>query len=138
MDTAQQQALTNTLTILTNVINNIERECPATGYPVIGSANKVQAGKICITTLTDAKKADFLQKMLRWRNFNSLLDMTLPNKQAYAAKHGYSLYDESDSLDTTRPPSWSKITARRCPLPSRGCSCVFSGANEAGGSSCRL
>ena len=104
-------------------INDIPRECPATGYPVI--ANKEQAGKICITTLTDAKKADPLQKMLRWRNFNNLLDMTLPNKEAYAKKHGYYLFDESDSLDTTRPPSWSKIKAAQRLLNEENCDWVF-------------
>lgn len=104
-------------------INFIDRECPATGYPVLGT--KGSAGKICITTLTDAKKADPLQKMLRWRNFNSLLEMTLPNKEAYAKKHGYYVFDESDSLDTTRPPSWSKIKAAQRLLTEEDCDWVF-------------
>ena len=106
-------------------INYIERTCPEPGYSVIGTENKEQAGKICITTLTDAKKADPLQKMLRWRNFNSLLDMTWPNKQAYAQKHGYYLFDESDSLDTNRPPSWSKIKAAQRLLTEENCDWVF-------------
>eukprot|EP00977_Amphora_coffeiformis_P022855 scaffold11639_cov172-Amphora_coffeaeformis.AAC.32 len=104
-------------------INDIERVCPKTGYPVI--EKKEDAGKICITTLTDSKKADSLQKMLRWRNFNSLLDMTWPNKEAYARKHGYYLFDESDSLDTTRPPSWSKIKAAQRLLTEENCDWVF-------------
>ena len=102
-------------------INHIERQCPATGYPVVKS--KQEAGKICITTLTDAKKADPLQNMLRWRNFNSLLEMTWPNKEAYAKKHGYYLFDESDSLDTSRPPSWSKIKAAQRLLTKENCDC---------------
>ena len=105
-------------------INDIERVCPETGYPVLTN-NKQAAGKICITTLTDAKKADPLQKMLRWRNFNSLLDMTWPNKEAYAKKHGYYLFDESDSLDTSRPPSWSKIRAAQRLLEEEACDWVF-------------
>ena len=104
-------------------INHIERQCPPTGYPVIQS--KSEAGKICITTLTDAKRADPLQNMLRWRNFNSLLEMTWPNKEAYAKKHGYYLFDESNSLDTSRPPSWSKIKAAQRLLTEEKCDWVF-------------
>jgi mannan polymerase II complex MNN10 subunit len=37
--------------------------------------------------------------------------MTWPNKQAYCTKHGYQLFDSSNVLDNSRPPSWSKIKA---------------------------
>eukprot|EP00523_Entomoneis_sp_CCMP467_P002313 CAMPEP_0168751266 /NCGR_PEP_ID=MMETSP0724-20121128/17732_1 /TAXON_ID=265536 /ORGANISM="Amphiprora sp., Strain CCMP467" /LENGTH=322 /DNA_ID=CAMNT_0008799379 /DNA_START=8 /DNA_END=976 /DNA_ORIENTATION=- len=100
----------NTVKLYKSPINDIYRECAKPDYEMI-DPNSVPANKICITTLTDAKKADTMQRLLRWRNFNSLLEMTWPNKKAYAKKHGYSLFDESDSLDTTRPPSWSKIRA---------------------------
>jgi mannan polymerase II complex MNN10 subunit len=103
-------------------INDIARECPATGYPVLGDKGKL---KICLTTLTDAKAGSAWQKMLRWRNFDSLLDMTWPNKQTYVEKHGYHLYDESQSLDRNRPPSWSKIRAAQRLLKEERCDWVF-------------
>jgi hypothetical protein len=113
----------NTIDWVKAPINDIARECPATDYPVV--ATKADAGKICITTLTDAKKADPLQKLLRWRSFDNLLEMTWPNKEAYAKKHGYHLFDESDTLDTSRPPSWSKIKAAKRLLEEENCDWVF-------------
>lgn len=104
-------------------LNDYERTCPAPKYPVVGRDGKKP--KICLTTLTDAKAGGALQNMLRFRNFNSLLDMTWPNKQKYAEKHGYYLFDESGSLDTTRPPSWSKIRAARRLLTKENCDWVF-------------
>jgi hypothetical protein len=76
-------------------INDIERVCPQPEYAVLGSSSTATKPKICITTLTDAAKADALQRLVRWRNFNSLLDMTWPNKQKYCRKHGYYLFNES-------------------------------------------
>ena len=115
----------NTTTLIKSPINGIARDCPKPTYPVIESRNNyLDARKICMSTLTDAKNADTLQRLVRWRNFDNLLEMTWPNKQAYVKKHGYSLFDESDSLDTTRPPSWSKIVAAKRLLTQEDCDWV--------------
>jgi mannan polymerase II complex MNN10 subunit len=132
-------------------INDMYRECPAPQYPTLtlgstgaggsagtggGSAGAAGAaatagskqdagGKICMTTLTDAKAGSPLQRFVRWRNFDSLLEMTWPNKQAYADKHGYYLFNESDTLDKSRPPSWSKIKAAQRLLNEENCDWVF-------------
>ena len=113
----------NTTTLIKSPISNVVRECPNPKYDLIGR-NDVEARKICICTLTDAKKADALQRLVRWRNFDNLLEMTWPNKKAYAKKHGYSLFDESDTLDTSRPPSWSKIRAAQRLLTQEQCEWV--------------
>lgn len=109
-------------------INDIERECPGPKYPVVGRSNNNSTKKlnICITTLTDEAKADILQRLIRWRDFNNLLDLTWPNKQNYCHKHGYQLFNESrTSLDTSRPPSWSKIRAAQRLLKEEQCDWVF-------------
>lgn len=67
--------------------------------------------KICITTLTDQKSPSTFQRFVRWRNFDGILDLTWPNKQMYAKKHQYHLFDGSRHIDTSRPPAWSKIKA---------------------------
>ena len=103
--------------------NYIDRVCPAPSYVTNPEAYANQ--KICITTLTDSAKGDLLQRLVRWRNFDALLEMTWPNKQKYATKHGYHLFDESKSLDTSRPPSWSKIKAVRRLLMEEHCDWVF-------------
>ena len=116
----------NTQTLVKAPINDIERDCPAPDYPVLQMSDyDTKKLKICLTTLTDTLKADAWHKLLRWRNFDNLLEMTWPNKQRYAAKHGYHLYDESDALDTSRPPSWSKIRAARRLLTEEHCDWVF-------------
>ena len=93
-------------------IQFIERECPEPSYETLEQVGQhVDPSKVCLTTLTDQQKADWFQSLFKWRQFNDLLPMTWPNKQAYAAKHGYQLYDSSDLLDNSRPPSWSKIKA---------------------------
>lgn len=112
-------------------INDIVRVCPQPVYAVLSSSTQAAAAasirkpKICITTLTDAAKADALQRLVRWRNFDSLLDMTWPNKDKYCRKHGYDLFNESMTLDTSRPPSWSKILAVRRLLTEEKCEWVF-------------
>jgi mannan polymerase II complex MNN10 subunit len=106
-------------------INDIYRECPKPSYPTLSVDKYKDAGKICMTTLTDAKAGSPLQRFVRWRNFDSLLEMTWPNKQAYADKHGYYLFNESDTLDKWRPPSWSKIKAAQRLLNEEGCDWVF-------------
>lgn len=103
-------------------INYIERPCPSPDYEL---EQKSLNAKICITTLTDAKSADVLQRLVRWRNFDHLLEMTWPNKQNYASKHSYHLFDESRNLDRARPPSWSKIKAARRLLTEEKCDWVM-------------
>ena len=106
-------------------INDIYRECAKPPYPTLSPETFKDAGKICMTTLTDAKAGSPLQRFVRWRNFDSLLEMTWPNKQAYADKHGYYLFNESDTLDKSRPPSWSKIKAAQRLLNEEDCDWVF-------------
>lgn len=111
--------------------NFIERECPAPDYAVLGvvvgssSSNIENKPRICLTTLTDAAHADALQRLVRFRDFNSLLSMTWPNKKNYCRKHGYHLFDESMSLDNSRPPSWSKIRAVQRLLREEACDWVL-------------
>eukprot|EP00198_Chlamydomonas_reinhardtii_P012687 XP_001702024.1 predicted protein [Chlamydomonas reinhardtii] len=59
----------------------------------------------------------------RAAQFSGLLDITGPNKQQYAALHGYRYVDASDLLDRSRPASWSKILAVLSVLDS--CDWVF-------------
>lgn len=114
-------------------INDIPRECPPPEYPVVGRPSSTSSSsssnhsnpKICITTLTDAEEADWWQRLVRWRDFGNLLDMTWPNKQRYCAKHGYKLFNESAQLDNSRPPSWSKIRAARRLLTEEDCDWVY-------------
>lgn len=112
----------NTRVLVKAPINDIARECPKPNYPI---ATSTSPSKICITTLTDSQKADPLQRLIRWRNFDSLLQMTWPNKESYVKKHGYYLFDESTNLDTSRPPSWSKIRAAKRLLTEEKCDWVF-------------
>lgn len=115
----------NHMILLKAPLNDIERECPSPKYPVVGRNATDRQPNICITTLTDETQADWWQRLVRWRDFNSLLDLTWPNKQQYCEKHGYQLFDESNSLDKNRPPSWSKIRATRRLLTEEKCDWVF-------------
>ena len=116
----------NNKDLLKAPINDIERECPAPKYPVVGqNISSTARRKICMTTLTDASQADWFQRLVRWRNFNNLLDLTWPNKQRYCEKHGYQLFNESHSLDKSRPPSWSKIRAAQRLLTEEDCEYVL-------------
>jgi galactosyl transferase GMA12/MNN10 family len=67
--------------------------------------------KICLTSLTDQKLPSRLQRFMRWRNFDGIMDLTRPNKETYCQKHGYHCFDGSDHHDASRPPAWSKIRA---------------------------
>ena len=89
-------------------ITYMERPCEFPQYETIQDAS---AGRICITTLTDAKSSSWYQRFIRWRNFDGILELTWQNKIDYARKHGYELFDASDLIDTSRPPAWSKILA---------------------------
>jgi hypothetical protein len=114
-------------------IAHVERKCPAPSYQTLSQQQQQQAipvgnsnnQKICLTTLTDEKQKSLATKFLGWRNFDGLLELTWKNKQDYADKHGYHLYNESDMLDQSRPPSWSKIVAVERLLREENCTWVF-------------
>jgi galactosyl transferase GMA12/MNN10 family len=130
----------------------MERTCPKPDYPTLkmndrddhdmsqGQLNNANGNgtestivqtrweaspSICIVTLTDEKKKSLVTRFFGWRNFDGLLDLTWDNKLQYATKHGHRLYDESDRVDPTRPPSWSKILAVRRLLTEEACDWVF-------------
>jgi hypothetical protein len=65
--------------------------------------------RVCLTTLTDSRSTNRIQRFFRWRNFDGILELTWQNKYAYAVKHGYSFYDGSKDIDGSRPPAWSKV-----------------------------
>jgi hypothetical protein len=114
-------------------IAHVERKCPAPSYQTLSQqqqqkqpiSNSNNNQKICLTTLTDEKQKSMATKFLGWRNFDGLLELTWKNKQDYADKHGYHLYNESDMLDKSRPPSWSKIVAVERLLREENCTWVF-------------
>lgn len=88
-------------------ITYMERPCQSPQYETLKKASS----SICITTLTDSKSTSILQRLLRWRNFDGIKELTWQNKMDYAVKHGYRLFDGSDLIDSSRPPAWSKILA---------------------------
>jgi hypothetical protein len=109
-------------------ITYISRQCPLVQYETLTSTTTTaditdaitststtstnnNNLRICITTLTDQQSPSYFQRFIRWRNFDGLLDLTWPNKQAYADKYGYYLFDGSVQIDPSRPPAWSKIKA---------------------------
>jgi len=106
-------------------IVSVERKCPAPSYQTLSNEATTKTEKICLTTLTDEKSKSMATKYLGWRNFDGLLQLTWKNKADYAAKHGYYLFDESDMLDKSRPPSWSKIRATQRLLQEENCTWVF-------------
>ena len=85
----------------------------------------LQKPKICLATLTDEGRKSRAVRYFGWRNFDGLLKLTEPNKQAYADRHGYHWFDESAVLDVSRPPSWSKIKAAQRLLNEEHCDWVF-------------
>jgi galactosyl transferase GMA12/MNN10 family len=98
--------------------------CPAQKY--ILQKKPIDPHDICLTTLTDEAGAGWYQQLFRLRNFDNLLDITWENKRRYADQHGYRLFNESQrSLDTTRPPSWSKTRAVKRLLLEEKCEWVF-------------
>lgn len=54
--------------------------------------------KIAIVTLFD-------------KNYETLANLSLPNKIDYANKHNYDFIYFNDTLDESRPPQWSKVKA---------------------------
>ena len=104
-------------------ITYMPRECDAPNYATI--LHREEAGKICVTTLTDARNYSPVQRFLRWRNFDGILELTWHNKWEYARKHEYNFYDGSDWMDTSRPPAWSKIKAVQHLLEEEKCDWVM-------------
>lgn len=104
-------------------ITYMNRTCPAFLYEKLSDERDV--GKICITSLTDQKSPGRFQRFIRWRNFDGILDLTWPNKEAYAKKYGYHLVDGSRHIDTSRPPAWSKIKAVKHLLDNEHCDWVM-------------
>jgi len=105
-------------------ITYMQRTCPPpTTYLPLTAAEKKDggdnassstttlAGRVCITTLTDSKSPSAFQRLLRWRNYDGILEQTWPNKARYADRHGYVLFDGSALIEPSRPPAWSKIRA---------------------------
>ncbi len=103
-------------------IHTLPRVCPEPTYTTL---SRRETPKICLTTLTDEQQNSWLQRWIRWRDFDGLLAMTWKNKLDYANKYGYFLFDESAHLDTSRPPSWSKIKAARRLLMDENCTWVW-------------
>lgn len=46
-------------------------------------------------------------------NYQDLANVSIPNFISYAAKHGHDLIFFDQTIDTTRPPQWSKVKAVR-------------------------
>ena len=90
-------------------ITYMHRQCPAAHYTTL--SKNATLPKICLTTLTDHQSPSKFQRFIRWRNFDGILDLTWQNKQQYADRHGYTLYDGSVHIDPSRPPAWSKVKA---------------------------
>ncbi|GKY93904.1 hypothetical protein MPSEU_000357300 [Mayamaea pseudoterrestris] len=111
-------------------ITYMQRQCPAPQYELMTqqASNEQEkatdtlqstnnnAPSICLVTFTDAQSPSWIQKLIRWRNYAGILELTWPNKLAYATKHNYQLFDHSRYLDTSRPPAWSKIPAMQALL----------------------
>ena len=110
-------------------IATIPRPCPLPEYELRSAAtNEPQQSSnlsICLTTLTDEASKSWQTKLLGWRNFDGLLQLTWDNKQRYCDKHGYRWFDESALLDPSRPPSWSKTRAVQRLLREESCDWVF-------------
>ncbi|KAG0584839.1 hypothetical protein M758_3G242000 [Ceratodon purpureus] len=82
--------------------NDLGRRCS----PRRGSAPEhFQRFKFAMVTCSDGSST------IPGRSFEGVMEMVAPNKKAYVKRHGYDFIDASSLLDTTRPPSWSKILA---------------------------
>jgi galactosyl transferase GMA12/MNN10 family len=102
-------------------IVHIPRQCPALSYVSITEQLQEMEQQqlplppppvICLTTLTDHASQSSLQRFIRWRNFDSILNLTMSNKQAYVDRRAnYYLFDGSHLIDTSRPPAWTKVLA---------------------------
>lgn len=82
--------------------NDLGRQCSSRR----GSAPEhFQGFKFAMVTCSDGSST------IPGRSFEGVMEMVAPNKKAYVKRHGYDFIDASSLLDTTRPPSWSKILA---------------------------
>jgi mannan polymerase II complex MNN10 subunit len=82
--------------------NDLGRRCS----PRRGNApEQFQRFKFAMVTCSDGSST------IPGRSFEGVMEMVAPNKKAYVKRHGYDFIDASSLLDTTRPPSWSKILA---------------------------
>ena len=106
-------------------IMNIQRPCPSIDSMYTTVAAAQEKPHICLTTLTDCQSQSTWQRMLRCRDFDGVAKLTFPNLQAYVNRHGYTLRDASDLIDTSRPPAWSKIKAVQFMLNANDCDWVF-------------
>lgn len=88
--------------------NNLGRQCFETP---IEDRDSLKRFKIAMVTCSDESGTN------PKRSFQGLMKLVEPNKRSYAERHGYDFIDESDIVDKTRPPSWSKILAVRKNLP---------------------
>jgi mannan polymerase II complex MNN10 subunit len=106
-------------------ITYMTRQCSSPNFATLLHPAQEEVGKICITTLTDARRHSTTHHFVRWRNFDGILELTWENKLHYAQKHNYFLYDASDHMDTSRPPAWSKIKAVQYLLQEEQCDWVM-------------
>jgi hypothetical protein len=109
-------------------ITYMQRQCPSPKYDLLRQEEQIKTNKepsesslssspsICLVTFTDSQSPSWIQRIIRWRNYAGILELTWPNKLAYAEKHGYQLFDHSKYLDISRPPAWSKIPAMQALL----------------------
>lgn len=115
-------------------IAHIERTCPAPNYRTLQDElekqedfDQFRTTTICLTTLTDEGNGRrWMDYLFAWRNYDGIRDLTWPNKQQYADKHGYHFYDQSKILakDTSRQSSWSKVPAVQQLLQTTNCSWI--------------
>lgn len=87
---------------------------PATEYEVShGTSGNAEAQR---TTLTDVKGKELKTRFIGWRNFDGILKLTWENKANTTMLQNMAiicLMNQSDQLDKSRAPSWSKILAVR-------------------------
>lgn len=113
----------------------LERPCPSPSYDLLTATPEGREAasklKLCITTLTDEKTqhslgiSSWIRRIIRWRNYDNILEFTWASKQAYAKKHGYHLFDGSDLVQKGRPAQWSKIKAVQRLLTEEKCDWVL-------------
>lgn len=107
------------------VAHTIQRDCTAVDYNTLLPTSVTDPSKICITTLTDTHEVSSWRRLFRCRNFDNVASLTWPNHAAYAARHGYTIIDQSHLLDPTRPPAWSKIRAVQSMFDDHKCEWVM-------------
>lgn len=91
--------------------NAMGRQCLDINHMREQSVNRQSKEKFAIVTSTDGGGK------IPGRSFDGLMALVAPNKENYARRHGYTFINASNTLDKSRPPSWSKILAVRKHLP---------------------